>query len=391
MKKGDEGGFLRVPGNSGALFISQTVCSFLGGRNRKRAGMKKRITLQELAGLVGGKVEGDGAIEVTGIASLENAGEGEITFVAERKHASRLEKTRASAVILPPSLPSVPIPAIRTPNPYLAYAKAQSFFQERPYVPRGVDPRAFVGSRVKIGHDVSIYPFVYVGEGSEIGHRVVLHPGVYLGDSVRVGEGSVLYPNVAVMDRCIVGSRVVIHAGTVIGSDGFGFARDGASYVRIPQVGIVVIEDDVEIGANCCVDRAAMGKTWIKHGVKTDNLVQVGHNVTIGEDTILVAQVGIAGSTEIGNRVALGGQVGVVGHIKIGDGAMIGAQSGVAQDVAPGQILSGSPVFPHREWLKAQAVLPKLPEMKRSLGELEKRVKELEEAAGLKTENPKSK
>ncbi len=352
--------------------------------------MKKRITLQELAHLVGGKVEGDGALEVAGIASLEDAGEGEITFVADRKHASRLEKTRASAVILPPSLPSVSIPAIRTSNPYLAYAKAQSFFQERPYVPRGVDPRAFVGARVKMGKDVSIYPFVYVAEGCEIGDRVVLHPGVYLGDSVRLGEGSILYPNVAVMDRCILGKRVVIHAGTVIGSDGFGFARDGAAYVRIPQVGIVVVDDDVEIGANCCVDRAAMGKTWLKRGVRTDNLVQVGHNVTIGEDTILVAQVGIAGSTEVGDRAALGGQVGVIGHIKIGDGAMIGAQSGVAQDVAPGQILSGSPAFPHREWLKAQAVFPKLPEMKKLLGGLERRVRELEESAGRKTENSKT-
>jgi UDP-3-O-[3-hydroxymyristoyl] glucosamine N-acyltransferase len=222
-----------------------------------------------------------------------------------------------------------------------------------------------------------------VGEGSEIGDRAVLYPGVYVGESVRVGEETVLYPNVVIMDRCAVGSRVIIHGGTVIGSDGFGFARDGVRYVKIPQVGVVVIEDDVEIGANCCVDRAAMGKTWVKRGVKTDNLVQIGHNVTIGEDTILVAQVGIAGSTEVGNRVALGGQVGVVGHIKIGDGAMIGAQSGVGQEVAPGQVLSGSPAFPHREWLRAQAVFAKLPELKRTVSDLERRVKELERAAGV--------
>jgi len=345
--------------------------------------MKKKITLQELAVLVGGKVEGDGTLEVSGIASLEDAAEGEITFLAERKHAARLEKTRASAVILPPSVPPGRIPAIRTPNPYLAYAQTQSFFQKRPRAPRGVDPRAFVGERVKLGREVSIYPFVHVGEGSEIGDRAVLYPGVYVGESVRVGEETVLYPNVVIMDRCAVGSRVIIHGGTVIGSDGFGFARDGVRYVKIPQVGVVVIEDDVEIGANCCVDRAAMGKTWVKRGVKTDNLVQIGHNVTIGEDTILVAQVGIAGSTEVGNRVALGGQVGVVGHIKIGDGAMIGAQSGVGQEVAPGQVLSGSPAFPHREWLRAQAVFAKLPELKRTVSDLERRVKELERAAGV--------
>jgi UDP-3-O-[3-hydroxymyristoyl] glucosamine N-acyltransferase len=181
------------------------------------------------------------------------------------------------------------------------------------------------------------------------------------------------------MDRCLIGKRVLIHPGTVIGSDGFGFARDGAHYIKIPQMGIVQVDDDVEIGANCAIDRAAMGKTWIKRGVKTDNLIQIGHNVTIGEDTVIVAQVGIAGSTEVGNRVALGGQVGVIGHIKIGDGAMVGAQSGVGQDVAPGQVISGSPAFSHREWLRTQAVMPKLPEMKRALAALERKVEALEE------------
>jgi len=346
--------------------------------------MKARATLEELAALVGGKVEGDGSLPIRGIASLEEAGEGEITFLAEIKHSRRLEKTRASAAIVPTNLPSFPKPLIRTPNPYLAYAKVQAFFQQEPQAPRGVDSRAFIGGGVKIGRDVSIYPFVHVGEGCEIGDRAVLYPGVYLGESVQVGERSVLYPNVVVMDRCVVGKRVILHPGTVIGSDGFGFARDGAKFVKIPQVGIVVIEDDVEIGANCAVDRASMGKTWIKRGVKTDNLIQIGHNVTVGEDTVIVAQVGIAGSTEIGNRVALGGQVGVVGHIKIGDGAMIGAQAGVGQDVAPGQILSGSPAFPHREWLRAQAAFQKLPEMKKTLGELGKRMKQIEEAISKK-------
>ena len=348
----------------------------------KREGMKRRATLEELAILVGGKVEGDGTLEVEGIDSLEDAGEGEVTFLAELRHAPRLEKTRASAAIVPPSLPPFSKPVIRTPNPYLAYAKVQAFFQHRPYVPRGVDPRAFIGQGVKLGRDVSIYPFVYIGDGSEIGDRAVLYPGVYLGESVQVGEESILFPNVVVMNRCLIGKRVILHPGTVIGSDGFGFAREGARYVKISQVGVVIIEDDVEIGANCAVDRAAMGKTWIKRGVKTDNLIQVGHNVIIGEDTVLVAQVGIAGSTEVGNRVALGGQVGVVGHIKIGDGAMIGAQAGVGQDVAPGQVLSGSPAFPHREWLRAQAIFPKLPEMRRVLIGLEKRIKKMEEAAG---------
>jgi len=339
----------------------------------------KKATLKELATLVGGEVSGDPSLEVTGIAALEEAGEEEITFLAELRNLSRLEKTRAAAAIVPPSLPAFPKPVIRAPNPYLAYAKIQTFFTHRPYQPRGVDSRAHVGRDAKIGREVSIYPFVFIGDGCQIGDRAVLYPGVYVGDAAQVGEESTLYPNVVIMDRCIIGKRVIIHPGTVIGSDGFGFARDGARYVKIPQVGVVQIDDDVEIGANCAIDRAAMGKTWIKRGVKTDNLVQIGHNVIIGEDTVLVAQVGIAGSTEVGNRVALGGQVGVIGHIKIGDGAMVGAQSGVAQDVAPGQILSGSPAFPHRDWLRTQVVFPQLPEMKRTLSALEKKVKALEE------------
>jgi UDP-3-O-[3-hydroxymyristoyl] glucosamine N-acyltransferase len=340
---------------------------------------KRKATLAELANLVGGQVAGDQLLEVTGIASLEEAREGEITFLGELKNLPRLEKTKAAAAIVPLSLPAFSKPVIRTPNPYLAYAKIQTFFTHQPYHPKGVDPRAYLGRDANIGQEVSIYPFVFIGDGCLIGDRAVLYPGVYVGEAAQIGEESILYPNVVVMDRCIIGKRVIIHAGTIIGSDGFGFARDGARYVKIPQVGIVQVDDDVEIGANCAVDRAAMGKTWVKRGVKTDNLVQIGHNVIIGEDTVLVAQVGIAGSTEVGDRVALGGQVGVVGHIKIGDGAMVGAQSGVAQDVSPGQIISGSPAFPHREWLRTQALIPRLPEMKRALTALEKRVKALEE------------
>jgi UDP-3-O-[3-hydroxymyristoyl] glucosamine N-acyltransferase len=339
----------------------------------------KKATLEELAALVGGKVEGNGTLEITGMASLDEAKEGEITFLAEMKSVARLEKTRAAAVIVPSSLPSFSKPVIITSNPYLAYAKIQAFFSHRPFSPKGTDPRSHIGEGVKMGRDVSVYPFVYIGDRTQVGDRVVLYPGVYLGESVQVGENTILYPNVVVMDGCRVGKRVIVHPGTIIGSDGFGFAKEGARYIKIPQVGIVQVDDDVEIGASCTVDRAAMGKTWIKRGVKTDNLVQIGHNVIIGEDTILVAQVGIAGSTTVGDRVALGGQVGVVGHITIGDGVRVGAQSGVAHDVTPGQVISGSPAFSHREWLKTQAVLQKLPEMKRTIAALEKKVKLLEE------------
>jgi UDP-3-O-[3-hydroxymyristoyl] glucosamine N-acyltransferase len=341
--------------------------------------MKKTATLEQIAALVDGQIVGDPTVVITGIASLEEAKEAELTFLAEIKNIHRLEKTKASAAIVPFALNSFSKPIIRTKNPYLAYAKIQTFFVKKPYSPRGIDPRAFIGKNVQMGKEVSIYPFVFIGDGCQIEDRVTLYPGVYLGESVRIGSESILFPNVVVLDGCQIGSRVTLHPGTVIGSDGFGFAQDGEKFVKIPQIGIVQIDDEVEIGANCTIDRAAMGKTWIKRGVKTDNLVQIGHNVIVGEDSILVAQVGIAGSTEVGDRVILGGQVGVVGHIKIGDGAKVGAQSGVAQDVAPGKVLSGSPAFPHRDWLRAQTVLQKLPEMKRTVDALEKKMRNLEE------------
>ena len=340
--------------------------------------IQKKATLTELGALVGGVVEGDGGLEILGMASLEDAGEGQLSFLADLKQVSRLEKTRAAAVIVPSKLPPFPKSLIRTSNPYAAYAKVQTFFSSRPYRPLGIDPRAFVGAEAEIGPEVSIYPFAFVGRKSRIGTRVVLYPGVYVGEGAEVGEGTILFPNVVVMDRCRVGRRVIVHGGTVIGSDGFGFVPDESGYVKIPQVGIVEIEDDVEIGANCAIDRAAMGRTWIRKGVKTDNLVQIGHNVVVGENTVLVAQVGISGSTEIGKWVALGGQVGVAGHIKIGDQARVGGQAGVAQDVKAGETLSGSPAFPHREWLRSQAVFPRLPEIKKNLAALEKRVSELE-------------
>ncbi len=340
---------------------------------------RRKATLAELAALVGGEVQGDDQLEVTGISSLEEATENEITFLVELKHLRRLEKTKAAAAIVPSTLPSFPRPVIRTPNPYLAYAKVQALFAQQPSIAKGIDSRAVIGAGAKIGKEVSISPFATIGDRAQIEDRVTLYPGVYIGEEARVGEGSILYPNVVVLDRCSIGRRAIIHPGTIIGSDGFGFARDGARSVKIPQVGIVQIDDDVEIGANCTIDRASMGKTWIKRGVKTDNLVHIGHNVVIGEDTILVAQVGIAGSTVVGNRVVLGGQVGVVPHITIGDGVMVGSQSGVAQDVNPGQVVSGSPAFAHREWLRAQALYSKLPEMKRTLTALGKRVQTLEE------------
>jgi UDP-3-O-[3-hydroxymyristoyl] glucosamine N-acyltransferase len=231
---------------------------------------------------------------------------------------------------------------------------------------------------VQIGKDVTIYPFVYIGDDCVIGDGTTIYPHCFIGNSASIGAGSLIYPGVTIRERCIIGMRVIIHPGSVIGSDGFGFAKDGTCYYKIPQVGIVQIDDDVEIGANNTIDRAAMGKTWIQRGVKTDNQVHIAHNVIVGEDTVVVAQVGISGSTRIGKRVTLAGQVGIVGHISIGDDAIVGAKTGVSGDVPPGQIVSGYPHMPHRDWLKASRTLPKLPEMRMTLKTLEDKVQQLE-------------
>ncbi|NJL59362.1 MAG: UDP-3-O-(3-hydroxymyristoyl)glucosamine N-acyltransferase, partial [Desulfobacteraceae bacterium] len=217
-----------------------------------------------------------------------------------------------------------------------------------------------------------------IGSDVRIGDRVTIYPGVVIGDHVTIGNDITIYPNVSIYDHCIIGSRVIIHAGTVIGSDGFGFAPDGETYCKIPHRGMVQIDDDVEIGANNAIDRATFGKTWIQKGVKTDNLVHVAHNVVVGENTLLVAQVGISGSTSIGNHAILAGQAGVSGHLQIGNNVIIGPQAGIAKSVADGEIVSGSPEIPHKQWLRVQTIIPKLPEMKKQLNELQRRIEEIE-------------
>jgi UDP-3-O-[3-hydroxymyristoyl] glucosamine N-acyltransferase len=220
---------------------------------------------------------------------------------------------------------------------------------------------------------------VYVGKDAVIDDDVTLFPGVFVGERVKIGKRTLIYPNVSILQDCIIGKDVILHAGTVIGGDGFGFARDGAVPVKIPQIGTVQIDDEVEIGSNNCIDRAALGKTWIKRRVKTDNLVQVAHNVVIGENTVIVAQVGISGSVHVGRDVAIGGQVGIIDHLEIGDRAMIGSQSGVAKSVAPGHVVSGYPAMPHRLFLRTSGLIMRLPQMNSRLRDLEKKVEELEE------------
>ncbi len=331
--------------------------------------------LERLAEFVGGSVAGDASTLISGIAGIDEAGEGEITFLANARYASKLSFTRASAVIA--SVAVKDKPTIVTSNPYLAFAKLLDYFNNGRSVKSGVAPTAFISSAADIGRDVSIYPNVYISDGARIYDRAVLYPGVFIGDGVEVGEDTVIYSNVSVREGCIIGERVIIHCNAVIGSDGFGFVKDGDKHVKIPQVGIVRIEDDVEIGACVAIDRATMGETVIGKGTKVDNLVQIAHNVRIGRDSLIIAQVGISGSASIGERVTLAGQVGVVGHISIGDDCMVGGQSGVRRSLPKGGIFSGNPCIPHNDSLKVDSILPKLPDMRRKIKELTKEISQL--------------
>ncbi|MBW2038891.1 MAG: UDP-3-O-(3-hydroxymyristoyl)glucosamine N-acyltransferase [Deltaproteobacteria bacterium] len=334
--------------------------------------------LKSLAHEVGGRVKGDGLVSITGVAGIEEATEGDITFVSDEKFLPTLKETKASAAIVSQEIADVSLPLLIVPNPLLAMAKILTIFTQRPYSPGGVSKQAWISPSAKLGEEVTIYPFVYVGDDAQVASRATIYPGVYIGTQAKIGESNVLYPNVTIYPRCVLGKRVIVHAGTVIGADGFGFVKDGEANFRIPQVGIVEIEDDVEIGANCCIDRATFGKTLIKRGVKVDNLVQIAHNVRVGENSIIVAQVGISGSTKLGKNVTLAGQVGLVDHVEIGDNVIVGAQSGVTKDVPPNQVVLGSPHLPHRQFLRVASVWSRLPEMKRELDLLFKRVEKLE-------------
>lgn len=338
--------------------------------------MKK--SLLEIAQYLGGRVSGDGETLISGLATLDDAGEGELTFLANAKYAGKVATTGASAVLLAEGANPQGRNAIFHSNPYLAFAKLLTLFYTPAPAPRGVMPGAFVADGVRMGAQVSVYPGASIGSGVVLGDRVTLHPGVVLYPGVTLGDDVTLHANVSVRERCRIGNRVTVHDGAVIGSDGFGYAPDGKSWYKIPQIGIVVIEDDVEIGSNSVIDRAALEVTRIGRGTKIDNLVQVGHNCGIGEDCMIVSQVGIAGSTQLGNHVIVGGQVGIAGHLKIGDNVMVAAKSGVSSNLAGNQMVGGIPAIPHREWLKASVSFPKLPEFRKTVSALEKRVAELE-------------
>jgi len=347
-----------------------------------------RKRLSELARLVGGKVVGDGGVEIERVRSIEEAGAGDITFLTHPRYRSHLKSCKASAIIVGPDLPlpeSLPPGRgyLQVSQPYVAFAKILTVFSPPLQYDRQISRQTTIDPSAFLGKGVTVFPHVYVGRGVKVAGGSVLFPGVFLGDGVEVGEECVLYPQVTIREGCRVGNRVILHAGVVIGSDGFGYAGEGKKRIKIPQVGTVEIEDDVEIGANTTVDRATLGRTIIGHGTKIDNLVHIAHNVVVGERSLIVAQTGIAGSTRIGKEVILAGQVGVVNHIEIGDRARIGPQSGVPHSVPPGAWLSGGiAAAPHKEWLKVMALLPRLPKLWSAVRRLELKVAELARRAG---------
>ncbi len=346
-----------------------------------------RKTLSELADHVGGRVIGDPKLEIARVAAIDEAGPEEITFLAHPRYRSHLARSRAGAVIVGPGVvgqePSTTARnLLEVARPYVAFAKILQLFSPAPRYDGQISPLASIDPTAVLEEKVTVFPYVYVRKGVRVKKGSVLYPGVYLGEGVEVGMNCILHPQVTVREGCSLGDRVVLHAGVVIGSDGFGYAGEGRERLKIPQVGIVVVEDDVEIGANTTVDRATLGRTVIGRGSKIDNLVQIAHNVVIGEDSIIAAQAGIAGSTRIGKGVTLAGQVGVVNHIEIGDNAMIGPQSGVPRSVPAGALLSGGiGAAPHQEWLKVMTLLPQLPKLWATVRRLEKKVAELSRGA----------
>jgi UDP-3-O-[3-hydroxymyristoyl] glucosamine N-acyltransferase len=338
------------------------------------------LKLRDVAAQLECRLEGDGEIEVRQVAAIDTAGPGDLTFFANPKYAAELRTTRASAVILGETAEAAPCAMLRTRHPYLVFARAVEIFAESWRPAAGVHRLAFVDEGATVAPDASIGPFVSVGAGAVIGARAVVHPHVTIGRHARIGEDCVVHARVSVRERVQIGDRVVLQDGAVIGSDGFGFAPtpDGRHH-KIPQLGAVVIEDDVEIGANSAIDRPALGETRIAAGTKIDNLVQVAHGVTIGRHSLIAAQVGIAGSTTLEDNVTLAGQVGVAGHLTIGRGVVATAQTGIPNSVDAGALVSGYPAIPNRDWLKASAIFRKLPEMRRTIAELERRIAEVEE------------
>jgi UDP-3-O-[3-hydroxymyristoyl] glucosamine N-acyltransferase len=351
------------------------------------------MKLRDIAAMLNAEIDGSDETEIRRVAKIEEAQEGDISFVANPKYQKFMETTHASALIVAKHLAvgvgRKPV-LLRVDDPYVSFLKIlQHFHPLLDPLPPGIHPTAVIAPGATLGAEVRVGAYVVIGERVRVGEGTMLSHHVVLGDDVQVGEKCLLYPGVAVYAGCRLGSRVIIHAGTVIGSDGFGFApQPDGSYEKIPQLGVAVIEDDVEIGANCTVDRATLGETRIKRGVKLDNLIQVAHNVVIGENTVSAAQAGISGSTKIGSNCMIGGQVGFTGHLTIADGTKVGAQSGVHRSVEkPHTTIFGSPAYPQREAFRMQGAVTQLPDLLNTVRDLRKRIELLEAALAQKRDS----
>ncbi len=336
------------------------------------------ISLKEIAARISGTLHGDGDVTIEGAAGLSDAQPGQISFVLTPSFEKLLPDSRASAVIVGHTVDEKLLAGrnyIVVPNPELAYVLTAEVFDVKPDYPSGISPRAYVSDSARVSGEACILPFVSIDAGAVIEKNVVIHSGSSIGRDAHVGEGTVIYANVAVYPRTIIGKRVIVHAGAVLGSDGFRYVWDGAGHRKIPQLGILEIEDDVEIGANTCIDRAGLDRAVIGRGTKIDNLVQIGHNVSVGENSVIVSQVGIAGSVSMGKNVILGGKVGVRDHVTIGSNVKAAGGTGITKDVKDNAVIAGTPHMPHRDWLRLQTYLRKLPELFERVGKAEEKLR----------------
>lgn len=332
--------------------------------------------LREIAELIGGTLVGDGAIKISGLSNISMAQAGDLTF-AVPPHLDEAKTCAASAVLIPSDAQDFPKPAVKVKDPRAAFAMLLQLFTPKLNIPKGISHKAHIGKDVKIGEDVTIMPFAVIDDGAEIRNGTIIYPHVYIGQHATIGENCVVYSSATVREFCKVGKRCVIHSSAVIGSDGFGFTTANGVHTKVPQVGNVVIEDDVEIGAHVGIDRAAMGSTIIGHGTKIDNLVHIAHNCKIGANCLIVAQTGISGSTIVGDNVTFGGQVGTVGHITIGSNSVYAARSGISKNMPEGFFGCGFPIQSHSDWLKHQAALKRVPELIDKIRKLEQTLETL--------------
>ncbi len=341
-----------------------------------------QIDIRQIAELIGGDIEGDEGILISGVSGIKEARQGEITFVANKRYSNLMETTNASAIIVSRDIErSNSRTLIKTDDPYLAFTRVMRMWANGngdTQAEAGIHPTAVIGKNAKLGEGVSIQAFAVIGDDVEIGDNVVIYPQVYIGRKTKIGEETLIYPRVTIREKISIGKRCIIHSGTVIGSDGFGFAPVKGTHHKVPQIGTVIIEDDVEIGANVAIDRATIGKTQIGRGTKIDNLVQIAHNVTIGNNSIIVAQVGLSGSSTIGSGVTIAGQAGVTGHIVVGDNSTVAARSGVTKSVPPNSCVSGFPAQPHDKEKRLKVSLLRVPETNKKIRDLEKRIRSLE-------------